>query len=65
MIFCIGNCRKKARWKKRNHSAALTKILIPVLSLIILIGLLFLCPRWLLIIFIIILGISVCLLLLK
>lgn len=63
MIVSFRPCARKPRWRKKRMPTIAVQIICCCFGLAIAVGLLFICPRWLLVIFVVILSAALILLL--
>lgn len=56
-------CARKARWRKKRIPEVITKAICCIIGILLAVGLLFICPQWLLVVIIVLLSVVLVLLL--
>lgn len=62
MVIGFRPCQRKARWRRKHFPERITRFCICMFGVLVIIGLLFLCPQWLLVLMIAILAVVIFLL---
>lgn len=63
MFIGFRPCHRRVKWRRKRLPEKTTGILVCTLLSILIIGLLFLCPQWLLVLMVVVLSVITCLLL--
>lgn len=63
MFIPMRPCARKTRWRKKRIPGGITKAICCIIGILLAVGLLFLCPKWLLVVIIVLLSVVLVLLL--